>query len=74
MNDNFFVKLIFGMLFSILAACVVVVGWATYQQIFNKDEWRCYETGRKLSGVRIIGKLILPYENEPEVKCERIKK
>lgn len=74
MNDNLFVKLIFGGCFFILACCVVVVGWATYQQVFNKDEWHCYETGRKVSGVRIIGKLILPYTDEPEVKCERIKK
>lgn len=70
MNDNFVVKLIFGACLSIMACCLVVVCWATYQTVFNKDEWKCEETGRIVSGVRIIGKVIVPY-TEPEIKCIR---
>lgn len=73
-RDNLIVKLIFGACFAILACCLVVVGWATYQTVFNRDEWKCEETGRLTSGVRIIGKVIIPYTNEPEIKCTRIEK
>lgn len=47
------------------------VGYAIYQ--VNTEKWECRETGRLTSGVRIIGKVIMPYTDEPEIKCERVK-
>lgn len=63
-----------GMLAFCLAGLVFLfagVGYAIYQ--VSSDKWECKETGRLTSGVRIIGKVIIPYTDEPEVKCERIK-
>lgn len=69
-----FLKLMLGACVAILMCCFAVIGWATYETIFNRDAWKCEPTGRLVSGTRIVGKVIIPYTNEPEIKCERVKR
>lgn len=65
------VKVMITVLVVLFVAFLCLTGYFGYQ--ISTGEYECVKTGRTTSGVRIIGKVIMPYHNEPEVRCTKIK-